>query len=421
MSIRKFSEFVPPHFRDLLLDFLDEQHSNYWLEGGRGSVKSSITAAMIIIGIMKNPTSHAFCARKHKVDLHGSVYSQIIKTIHILGVADLFKISKADQGAPPITYIPTGQKILFGGLDDPEGVKGSTPKWGIIKYQWYEEIHEMDSMAKLRSINQSFKRGGNERFITFYTYNPPRSKANWVNQESLEVQKNDRFYYSHTNWEMLPEELAINWLGNDFIDEALDIKSRDAATYSHEYLGIPVGYGTDVFGNLKVRVITDDEKKHFGNVAIGLDWGFSVDPAAVVMSHFDTKRKILYIFKEIYSTGLSNYELGLRIRKEMDGYVVVADSAEPKSVSELGDMGVRIMPSKKGKGSVEHGTRNLQGLTEIVIDPVTAPNTAREFSIAEYELDRYGNVVPRVKDKNNHTIDATRYRMELETGGRSGW
>ena len=419
--MKKFSEFVPPHFVDMFKDFLAENHSNYWLEGGRGSIKSSIIAAAILIGMMQNPEAHAFCARKHKVDLHGSVYSQMIKTIHILGIEHLFKISRADQGAPPITYIPTGQKILFGGLDDPEGIKGSTPKWGIIKYQWYEEIHEMDSMAKLRSINQSFKRGADTRFITFYSFNPPRSKSNWVNQESIDIMKSDRFYHSRSNWEMLPRDLAYMWLGSDFIDEALDIKERDPDTYQHEYLGDPVGYGTDVFSNLEVRPITSDEMQHFSNVVCGLDWGFAIDPATVVMSHYDTKRKILYIFKEIYGVGIHNHELAINIRKNMGHYLVVGDSAEPKSIDELRQAGVNIIASKKGKGSVEHGTKFLQGLTKIVIDPNTCPNTAREFASAEYDRDRNGNIIRRVKDINNHTIDATRYRMEMESGGRSGW
>ena len=421
MITKRYSDFVPPHFNDVFRDFLNEGHSNYWLQGGRGSIKSSIVSAMIIIGIMRNPNAHAFCARKHKVDLHGSVYSQIIKTIHILEVEHLFKISKADQGAPPITYIPTGQKILFGGLDDPEGVKGSTPKWGIIKYQWYEEIHEMDTMAKLRSINQSFKRGSNDRFITFYTFNPPRSKSNWVNKESLSVRNNDRFYFSSTNWEMLPDDIAMEWLGSDFIEEALDIKERDPDTYTHEYLGIPIGYGTDVFSNLEIRPIKDEEKRHFTNVALGLDWGFSVDPAAVVMAHYDSRRKMLYIFNEIHSTGLSNYDLALRVLNELGRYVTICDSAENKSISEIRNYGVQAIPAKKGPGSVEHGTRFLQGLNTIVIDPETCPNTAREFTSAEYEVDRNGNVVPKVRDKDNHTIDAVRYRMELEGGGRSGW
>ena len=426
MKIR-FSEFVPPHFYDLVNNFLKDNYSHYWLAGGRGSVKSSISSELIIIGIMSNPDTHAVCTRKYKVDLHGSVYAQIIKAIHTLHVEDYFDISKADQGAPPITYKPTGQKRFFTGLDDPEGIKSTTTPFGYIKYSWYEEVAQLSGMDKIRSANQTIRRGSNERFVTFYTYNPPRSKSNWVNTE-FDVLKRDKDYYvSLSNWEMLPHDLAEKWLGPDGIKDALSLKKRDIAAYTHEYLGKPVGYGTDVFKNLTFRRITDEEIKTFDNIAGGIDYGFANDPAAYVRSHYDKRYRKLYIFAEIYGTGMLNRQLAREVMTLVpdinENYeYTTCDSAEKKSTADLKDEGLLwVVNAEKGPGSVERGTKWLAELEEIVIDDVRCPNTAREFANAEYEVDKEGNVLRKVADHDNHTIDATRYRCEREMKKKAGW
>jgi PBSX family phage terminase large subunit len=422
--IVKFTDFVPPHFYELVDNFMNDRYSHYWLAGGRGSIKSSIASELIIIGIMSNPGTHAICTRKYKVDLHGSVYAQIIKAIHTLKVEDYFDISKSDQGAPPITYKPTGQKIFFTGLDDPEGIKSTTAPFGYIKYSWYEEVAQLSGMDKIRSANQTIRRGSDERFITFYTYNPPRNKGNWVNNEFNVLKHDTDYYVSLTNWEMLPQNLAEKWLGPDWIKDALSLKNRDPLAYKHEYLGEPVGYGTDVFKNLTIRQITDEEISHFDNIAGGLDFGFANDPAAYVRSHFDKKRRKLYIFQEIYGVEMLNRELADRILKIPNAVYeyIVCDSAEPKSVSEMNYCGLkRAIKAKKGPGSVESGTKFLQELNEIIIDDIRCPNSAREFSMAEYDVDKNGNVLCRLADKDNHTTDATRYRMELEQRRPAGW
>lgn len=423
----EFTEFTPPHFYDLVNDFLAEQHTHYWLAGGRGSIKSSMASELIIIGIMMHPDAHAICTRKYKVDLHGSVYAQMIRSIHVLHVEHLFDISKTDQGAPPITYKPTGQKIFFTGLDDPEGIKSTTAPFGYIKYSWYEEVAQLSGMEKIRSANQTIRRGSDKRFITFYTYNPPRNKSNWVNDE-FEHLKNDKDYYvSLTNWEMLPEELANKWLGPDWIKDALNLKERDLSAYKHEYLGIPVGYGTDVFRNLNIREITDEEIKTFDNVAGGIDYGFANDPAAYVRSHYDRQHRVLYIFQEIYGTGMLNRQLARAVLDMVpdinDNFeYTTCDSAEKKSTADLKDEGLLwVVNAEKGPGSVERGTKWLQELNEIVIDENRCPNSAREFTNAEYEVDKDGNVLRKVADHDNHTIDATRYRCEREMKKKAGW
>jgi len=420
----RLSEIIPPHFYDVADSFFHDTHSQYWLAGGRGSIKSSIASELIILGMLRDPQAHAVFARRYKVDLHHTIYAQVKKAITILGLESEFKVSTTDYGAPPITRISTGQKLIFVGLDDPDGVKSISAPFGYIKYSMFEEIQEFDGLDKLRSATQSIRRGANINFQTFYCYNPPRSKNNWTYESMLDMKQRKDTLVSHSNWEMLPDELAYKWLGRSWIEDALALKESDRDKYDHEYMGIPVGYGTDVFHNLEIKEITSDEIKSFDNVAGGLDWGFARDPNAYTRSHFDKRRRILYIFDEYVQNGIGNRQqasiiAGKTRRNPLE--LTVADSAEPKSNAELIELGLNVIPAKKGNGSVEAGTKWLQELNAIIIDPVRCPVATHEFTTAEYELNRNGEVLPRVKDVNNHTIDSIRYRCELEQQTTWGW
>jgi len=423
--VASIREVLAPHFYNMYNDFMNERHSHYWLQGGRGSVKSSDVAVCIVMGMMKNRNANCICARQYGTSLHLSVFSQIVWAINILGVSHLWHIPRGDRGASPITYKPFGTKIFFAGLDNPEGIKSIKCKIGFLKYSWYEEVAQFKDMAVIRNANQSIRRGSNEKFITFYSYNPPRSKGNWVNEESELMNIRPDCFHSHTNWEMLPEELALKWLGSDWIKDALELKKKDPEAYTHEYLGIPTGYGTGVFKNINCRTITNDEVARFDNVAGGIDWGFAEDPVTYTKSHYDRKGRKLYIFEEVFVTGMSNRELANRIKETLDNpkILIVADSEEPKSIHEMNnDYGLRnIMGAKKGSGSIEYGIKFLQDLDEIIIDPDRCPNSRREFLNAEYDVDKFGNILPRLVDKNNHILDNIRYRMELENKQKWGW
>jgi phage terminase large subunit len=222
---------------------------------------------------------------------------------------------------------------------------------------------------------------------------------------------------------MLPQDIALKWLGKDWIADAMALKERDPNAYLHEYMGVPVGYGTNVFPNIDIRDMDDEEISGFDNVAGGIDWGFANDPVAYTRSHYDVKRRILYIFDEIVATEMMNRQLAFKImQKAPITELIVCDSAEPKSVSEVKEAGLKnAVKAKKGPGSVESGTKFLQELTLIVIDKKRCPNAAREFINAEFEVDRFGTIKNRIADHDNHTIDSIRYRMEKEMKRKSGW
>jgi PBSX family phage terminase large subunit len=379
------------------------------MKGGRGSTKSSFIAIEIILGMMRDAEAgeytNAVALRKVGLYLKDSVHEQLLWAIDILGVSHLWDSKTSPQ---TLTYIPTGQKILFRGADKPKKIKSIKFAKGYCKYIWYEELDEFNGMEEIRTINQSLMRGG-EQFFVFYSYNPPQSVNNWVNAEA-QLTRPDRLVH-HSDYLSVPRE----WLGEQFIIEAEHLKATKPDNYRHEYLGEVTGTGGEVFTNVKCRPITDEEIKSFFNIKRGLDFGYAVDPLSYGAMHYDRKYKRLYIFHEFYKVGVSNRAAANEIMKEnKNNDAVYADSAEPKSINEIRQYGVRIGPVKKGPDSVEFGIKFLQDLEEIIIDDVRCPETAREFLTYELEKDANGNFKAGYPDKNNHSIDMVRYALNYE-------
>lgn len=401
----KLSDVIAPSFHKIHKDIKDKKHTHYWLGGGRGSTKSSFVAIEIILGIMSDPEANAVSMRKVKDTLKDSVYEQLSWAIELLGVDHYWHKGVSPLG---LTYIPTGQKIIFRGADNPKKIKSIKFSKGYCKFLWYEEVDEFAGMEEIRMINQSLMRGG-AKFTVFYSYNPPKSSNNWVNTEVL-LTREDRLAH-HSNYLTVPRE----WLGNQFIVEAEHLRDTKPMSYKHEYLGEVTGTGGEVFDNVKIRPITDEEISTFENIKRGLDFGYAIDPLSYGVMHYDRKKKRLYIFHELYKVGMSNYSAYEHIQQEnIHNQLVYADSAEPKSIFELVQYGLRVVGVKKGPDSIEYGIKFLQSLEEIVIDDMRCPNTAKEFLTYELDKDANGNFKAKFPDMNNHAIDMVRYALNDE-------
>ena len=379
-----------------------DKYTHYWLKGGRGSTKSSFVSIEIILGIMKDPNANALVLRKVGETLKDSVYEQLEWAIKALGADNLWrgKLSPLE-----LIYIPTGQRVIFRGSDKPKKIKSTKFKRGYCKFLWYEEVDEFKGIEEIRIINQSLMRGG-ESFCVFYSYNPPKNANNWVNKEVLEV--NDDKLTHHSTYLDVPKE----WLGERFIIEARHLEKIKPDNYRHEYMGEVIGTGGMVFKNVETRKITDEEIEDFDKINRGLDWGYTTDPIHYTVNHFDAKKGRLYIFYEFSQIEMSNKKAAEAIKTEnKNNNLVACDSAEPKSIAEICSYGVKAIGVKKGPDSVDYGIKFLQDLESIVIDPERCPATAKEFT--EYELISDGNdgFIPKFPDKNNHSIDATRYSL----------
>lgn len=399
----KLSEVIAPAFFGLHEDIRKEKYTHYVLKGGRGSAKSSFVSIELILGILRHPQTHAVCLRSVGNTLHDSVFSQLLWAAEVLEVSRLFKATKSPL---KMVYLPTGQTILFRGADDPQKIKSIRPPFGYFRYIWFEEWNQFGGMEETRAINQSVLRGG-RKFDVFYSYNPPKRINDWVNLET-QISRPDRIVH-HSTYKNVPED----WLGEQFVLEAEHLKKTNPTKYAHEYLGTATGTGGEIFRNVTLRSVQKREIAAFDRIRRGMDWGYAVDPFVYLVLHYDKTRRRLYIFHELYKAGLSNRLAAAEIKKENEfNREIVADSAEPKSIAEMYEYGLRVIGARKGPDSIKHGIEWLADLEEIIIDPGRCPNAAREFKTYELERDASGNFKARYPDKNNHTIDAARYALQ---------
>ena len=401
----KLSDVIAPAFYPVHYDIIDGLHENYDLFGGRGSTKSSFISVEIILGMMQDPNANAAVFRRRENTIGGSVFEQLEWAIDVLGVSEYWKRTVSPY---KLTYKPTGQQIVFKGLDEPKKIKSIKVAKGYFKYLWFEELDEFNGEKDIRSVEQSILRGG-PKYVVFKSFNPPISNSNWANTY---VQTPKAGALRHKSCYLdVPEE----WLGQKFLDDAEDLKMVNPRAYEHEYLGVPVGTGGEVFTNLEIRTITDEELSHFDQIYMGIDWGWYPDPFQWVKVHYDANRRKLYFMDEFRANKMSNRDTWDHLVKEHhvnSQDLITADSAEPKSVGDYRSYGSLCRAAVKGPDSVRYGMKWLQSLVAIVIDPARTPNVAKEFKEYEYERNKDDEVVSGYPDANNHAIDATRYALE---------
>lgn len=400
----KLSQIIAPVFFAAHLAVKGQTHGEIWLPGGRGSGKSSFVSIEIILGIMQDPQANAIIFRKVARTLRESVYNQMLWAIQLLGVAHLWR-----RGLSPmeLVYQSTGQRVLFRGADDPQKSKGLKLKNGFFKYLWFEELSEFHGMQEIRTVTVSVVRGGSA--VIFYSYNPPINIRNWVNRE--QARKAAGRLVVHSAYLDLPPQ----WLGPDFLAMAQELKRANPRAYRHEYLGQATGTGAQVFDNITLRAISQQERASFDRICMGVDWGWYPDPFHWVKLHYDAARNKVYLLDELRAWRTPNAQTA-RALMERHGVtardLITADSAEKKSVQEYRDLGLYCRGAAKGPGSVEYAMKRLQSLAEIVIDPHTCPYAAEEFGSYEYHKDRAGEILGGYPDRDNHAIDAVRYALE---------
>lgn len=407
----KLSDSVSPAFKESHHAIKNGEINELVEKGGRGGAKSSFISIEIILLILKNPMIHACVFRKVGNTLRTTVYAQICWAISELGLTQKFKCTVSPMEC---TYLPTGQKIMFFGLDDPGKVKSIKVPFGYIGIDWFEELDQFDGPEQIRNVEQSTLRGGAFSFA-FKSFNPPAMARNWANRYALESKPGKMVH--HSTYQTTP----VEWLGPRFIADAEHLKATNETAYRHEYLGEVVGSGTAVFENLQIRAITDEEIEGFDRITNGVDWGWYPDPWAWNRVHYDAARKTLYLFDELTRNRTSNRETADLVKERIpEDELIIADSAEEKSCSDYRSFGLRCRGAEKGPGSVNYSMKWLQSLNAIVIDPKRCPDSAKEFLEYEYERDKKtGEVMEGYPDTANHHIDAVRYAMN-QTWKRRG-
>ncbi|EMC0220278.1 phage terminase large subunit [Staphylococcus pseudintermedius] len=455
MTSINLSELIPKHFHDLWRATKDANILNIIAKGGRGSGKSSDISIIITQLIMRYPVN-AVVVRKTDNTLATSVFEQIKWAIEQQKVSHLFKVKVSPM---EVTYIPRGNRIIFRGAQNPERLKSLKDSRFPFSIMWIEELAEFKTEDEVTTITNSLLRGelgdglfykffysynppisimwieelaefktedevttitnsllrgelGDGLFYKFfYSYNPPKRKQSWVNKKYETSFQPQNTFVHHSTY------LDNPYISKQFIQEAEAANQRNKIRFRWEYMGEAIGSGVVPFDNLRVETISDEMFNTFDNIRNAIDFGYATDPLAFVRWHYDKKKQIIYAVDEYYGVQISNRQLGKWLQdKGYQSEEIYADSAEPKSIDELKkEHGIkRIKGVKKGPDSVEYGERWLNDLEAIVIDPKRTPNIAREFENIDYETDKDGNVKPKLEDKDNHTIDATRYALERD-------
>lgn len=399
----KLNEIIAPAFYDVFWDVLDGKHTYYDLYGGRGSTKSSFVGTMIPFQMMQDAENgnftNAVIFRKVGTTLRESVYEQIAWGIDALGANDLWNSSLSPM---QYTYKPTGQKIIFRGLDKAKKTKSIKIKRGYFKYLWFEELDEFAGIEEIRTVQQSVLRGGSQ-FIVYKTFNPPISRSNWANVYVSEPRVDS--YRHKSDYRSVPTE----WLGQQFIDDAEHLKKTNPRAYEHEYLGLPVGLGTNIFDLLEIRTITDEEIQKYQSIYQGQDWGWYPDPKAFIRLAYVPNKEKVVLLDELGGCKIRNAAMADEIKKKQyDDYVIYCGVDEEESIVDFRDAGLPARRAIVTPGSRKYTFEWLQCRT-LVIDPERTPRAYKEIINYEHEVDSNGEVIADYPDGNDHWIDSIRY------------
>lgn len=370
--------------------------------GGSSSGKSFSLAQRTILDLF-NGNRNYLIVRNVQSTIRRSCLNEVTKAISNLKLSEYFEVNKTEM---VITCTLNDRQILFCGLDDTEKIKSITPKKGVITDIWVEEATECEYKAvkqldkRLRGISKVTKR------LTL-SFNPIL-KDHWLYTEYFDIWEDNKQYVEKNNVSIL----KTTYKDNKFLtpDDIAALENEADPYYYEVYtLGNWGVLGAVIFKNWRVEDFTEFEKT-FDNYRHGVDWGFADDPFAYIKSHYEKKKKRLYICDEIEAVGMLNEESAPLVKEKAANNRVVCDSSEPKSISDYRRLKVNAVAAKKGPGSIEFGIKFLQGL-EIIIHP-RCQNFKNEISKYKYKEDKNGKVLPIPVDKDNHLLDGLRYSLE---------
>lgn len=396
---------------DIYLPLLENNSRVQILYGGSSSGKSVFKAQQCPLDLLAGGRNWLICRAVART-LRRSVINEIRKAITDAGLTEYFDINKSEG----IITCKNGYQALFAGLDDVEKIKSITPEKGAITDIWIEEATEIqrDDVKQLLKRQRGGDEGTAKRL--HMTFNPIY-QSHWIYEDYFAPNgwATDQTEYTSPDLSILKTWYVHNrFLTKQDVDGLLterDEYYRNVYTYGN--WGVLEGV---IFTNWRIEDLSG-MRDQFTNTRNGLDFGFASHPAGISVSHYDGTRKIIYIFGELYETGLTNDLLSEEALRLCGDSRIIGDSAEPKSIQEMQNHGVNIAGAKKGKDSITFGVDWLKQQT-IIIDK-TCVNHIKELQQYQWKKDANGNTVnpPKPVDRNNHLIDALRYAYEEDMRG----
>ncbi len=430
------NDLIGPAFKPVHARIILNRYREYWLAGGRGSLKSSFAAITGIRHVMENPDVNGIVTRKVGETMRTSVMQSLQAAIRRLGVQDRWHATNAPA---QLTYLPTGQVVICKGLDDALKLKSLEIKSGYYGFLWNEEGAEYDSLEELQSVDQSVLRGGpgedaplliGPKFLKIVSYNPPPEDYHWINVEARRA-KPGRLVHRSNYLDVDPA-----WLGEAFLSDAADMARSDPVKYANVYMGEQVGNTeSKVFaGRFESRAFEVErrEGKSFidgGEVDgpyYGGDFGHAADPSVLVRVWHDAARRRVYIEYESFAYGVDAELHKLKdVYEQIPGshtHKIRADSSRPETIAFLKRQengAFDVIGAEKGPGSVEEGIEWLKSHKTIIHE--RCPKALEEFRKHSYRVNKAGDVLPEFIDKFNHGIDSVRYSVEPLIKRKQGW
>ncbi len=415
-----------------LPDLIGKGYKSFWnfkgryraLKGGRGSKKSTTASFWFPYNMMKYYHEHdlkpcTLVIRRYYNTHRDSTFAQLKWAINRLGVSHLWKATKSPL---ELTYIPSGQKIMFRGLDDPQSITSITVEDGELCWVWWEEAFQITNEDDFDKIDMSIRGAIPEPLFKQHTltFNPWSEKI-WLkktffdkvgtnglseDEDILAITRNydcneflgddDRRIFQKMKEEN-PRRYSIEGEGNWGIAEGLVFENWQELDFDAEFM--------------KRRLDRDDSPVY--RQLHGMDFGYTNDPTAFIALLADEKKKELYIYDEIYRTYMKNRDIHASVKyKGFENARICADSADPKTIDELKDLGLyRMFGAKKVKGSVKAGIQKLQDY-KIYVHP-RCVNTIVELSNYVWDTDK-DTEKPSTDpiDEYDHLMDALRYATE---------
>lgn len=390
-------------------------YKDYWnftgryrvCKGSRASKKSKTTALNFIYRLMKYPGANLLVVRKVFRTLKDSAYTDLRWAIRQLQVDDYWDYKESPL---ELIYKPTGQKVLFRGLDEPMKLTSITVDVGSLCWCWIEESYEITKESDFNMLDESIRGQVNGDLFKQITLTlNPWNEGHWIKKRFFDAEPCDDILAKTTNY-----------LCNEFLDESdLRLFERMKAENPRRYRVAGLGE----WGISEGLIYENWEEKEFDwkellekrknvQTLFGLDFGYTNDPAAFFCGIIDIEQKELYVFDEIYEKALQNTVIYQKIEaKGFKKEVITADSAEPKSIDHLKSLGLyRIKGSKKGKDSINAGIQFIQEF-KIIIHP-RCNNFLTEISNYCWDKDKFGKPINKPIDDFNHLMDAMRYALE---------
>ncbi|MFP7288001.1 PBSX family phage terminase large subunit [Shouchella clausii] len=377
------------------------------VKGSRGSKKSKTTALNYIYRLMRYPWANLLVVRRYSTTNKQSTYTDLKWAAAKLNVRHLFKFN---ESLPEITYLPTGQKILFRGLDDPLKITSITVDVGMLCWAWFEEAYQIEREEDFRTVVESIRGSHDDpeffKQITV-TFNP-WNEHHWLKRVFFDAKTQEKDTFAITTTFRCNEWLDANDRAR--YEDLYRTNPRRARIVCDGEWGVAEGL---VFGNYMVMDFDPLEKiREIQETTHGMDYGFTNDPTTLASSAVDLDNTNIWIYDDHYELGMTTDDIyKMLYRKELLKASITGDGAEPRLIKELVAKGVRrLHGSIKGQNSVRHGINFLQGF-KIYIHP-SCVHTIEEFGTYSFKQNAEGKFLNEPEDKNNHIIDALRYSME---------